>query len=248
MSEALTVPTESAVQPPEHKMLVALSPQEVPAAQQQLKAWCEQKIASLVEQAKELCESIAIAEKQRWQRSTLKKHLKLNEDEQTYYRKILAAVEEGYLIVPNFDVEIMAVRVSEGAVPPESRARWRPTGLQRADPELLPVGEGEYVNPAPVAVRRSVPEPNEQNPKNRESYYFNTDEFRDMQFPVVGVKPIILDATALALSRKVFDSIGVVTGRKQDPVVIGTIYNPRDRYRNKRVSFFIAWWFSTDSL
>jgi hypothetical protein len=217
--------------------------------QAELKAWCAAKIQSLRAEALELQESSDIAKRRLWQWQSLARAASEKRAEMEYYGKILAAVEEGYLIVPNFDVDVMAVKVHpdlEDA--PASRNRWRPSSLDNVAPDVrMPVGVGKYVSPQPAHVVQHYDE--SKDPNKREMVrYFVAHGLRSPKFPVVGVKPIVLEATALAMSKQIFDQIGVVTGKRQDPVVIGTIFHPKDRFRQRRVSFFVAWWFDTRTL
>lgn len=237
------------VDAPDNLFLVALAPSDVPKAQAQLRDWCQATIASLRVEQSDLLDSAATAKRNNWQHSTLTRKAQEKTAEIEYYQKILAAVEEGYLIVPNFDVEVMAVKVHPDAdTPPHSRDSWSPRGLTQVDADIsMPAGYGQYVSPRPthrLAYRDESKDPN----KTQIVRYFVSKGLAAPKFPVVGVKPIILEATAHAMSKLIFDQIGVVTGKKQDPVVIGTIFHPGDRSRQRRVSFFVAWWLDTRSL
>ncbi len=253
MSKALTVQgaVVEAPEPPNLRM-VALTPGDVGKAQADLAAWCDKKIASLRAESDELDEALKIALKNRWRRSTYEKCLNLTAKWIMYYEKIKAASLEGHLIVPNFDVEVMAVRVSR------VKPRFLIEGHQGdrvnlVRPELLPVGEGRYVDDVNVVEHRTHTVPDGKG-GTREIHRYSPVEFDDeVDFPVIGVKPIILEATALAMSKKIFDRIGVVTGKKTDPVVVGQIIDPRGSITRwhqptKFVSFFIAWWLDTDML
>jgi hypothetical protein len=72
-----------------------------------------------------------------------------------YYEKIKAAVEAGYLIVPNFPIDVFAVRVKrakqrEATATYEYRADYK-----TAKAELLPAGEGRYVDDTIYTVNES---------------------------------------------------------------------------------------------
>src|SRR5512146_188052 len=59
-----------------------------------------------------------------------------------FYKKVQAALDAGYYIVPPFDVQLFAIRVKRGSgPPPDTGARyWR-----REEPmKALPAGGGEY--------------------------------------------------------------------------------------------------------
>lgn len=51
------------------------------------------------------------------------------------------------------------------------------------------------------------------------------------------------------MALRVFDQLGVIQHeRKRDPIIVGQIVDPRDKYRNRVVSFFVAWWLNTETL
>lgn len=236
---------------PGNLRMVALTPSDVTAEQGKLITWCQQKMASLSSDKKELEESLAIAVKNRWRQTTLKKHIALHEKRIVYYDKIRAASEAGYLIVPNFDVEVMAVRTKR------LNPKWACESYQGSDkvglarPDILPVGQGAYVDDKNIVEHREFTNKNDKGVTTTHRY--TPIGFNDPDFPVLAVKPILLEATALAMSKKIFDRIGVVTGKKTDPVVVGQIIDPRGgltQWHQPRrvVTFFIAWWLDTDML
>ncbi len=234
--------------PPENLHLVALAPSDIPATQQAITNWCEEKIASLAVERSDFLDHARIAEKNEWQSKGLRAAAQRTQRTIEYYEKVKAAVAEGYLIVPNFPVEVLAVRVSRRR--PEHEVENQPGYLSNVKPDLSGVGEGRNVSPRPTYQAVPYTRPDPQDPKKTEERYrYVTDEYGDVAgFPMLAVKPVVVAATARAMALKVFDDIGVVTGRKQDPVVVGRIYDPRDRWRQKFATFFIAWWFETRAL
>jgi hypothetical protein len=77
---------------------------------------------------------------------------------------------------------------------------------------------------------------------------FTPGEFEDVEFPMTLVKPQVLDATAKAMARKIFDQIGVLPNRraKGDPILVGLIIPPHRRH--EPLTFFISWWLNTNDL
>lgn len=64
------------------------------------------------------------------------------------------------------------------------------------------------------------------------------------RFPV---KPQIIEATGRALSKKIFDWLGVAPSyRAVDPMVIGCIKHWKKH--QGPLHFFVAWWLDTDTL
>ena len=240
----------------ENRHLVALTPAELPAVQAELADWCLQKMRGLGQEYRELSANLAVAKRNRWSRGGLITAVRNTKNRIQYYRKIRTAVQAGYLIVPNFPIEVMAVRVNREAKP--QRIGRFDSDVNTAEPEVLPVGVGRYVNEITFTHSTKVRE--QQNGKDvvvdrRESGDYNDE----VDFPVIGVKPIIMEATERAMSLKLFDRIGIANHsgstssyaqRRADPIVIGQIVEPKykGKWNEKVVSFFVAWWLNTDAL
>jgi hypothetical protein len=224
--------------------LVALSPTDIPAAQAEIAEWCRRKIHELQVQRSDFIDNARIAAEHQWQFRSLEAAAKRCERTISYYEKIAAAVSEGFLIVPNFDVEVIAVRTDRRKPnrnePHEARAR------------LLPVGEGRYVDDKPHIRTEAYQATDYQNKPVTRTRDLATRFDENLDFPVLAVKPIVMEATARAMAFKIFDRIGVVTGKREDPVVVGQIIDPRHPYRYqgrpKVVTFFVAWWLDSRTL
>lgn len=226
--------------------LVALSPSDMPAAQTALVAWCDRKIEQVQGIVADLKHNFAIATKNRWSpRHTLAKAITREEQRIAFYGKIKAAVEAGYLIIPNFPVDAFAVRVREGSKPRWMQGEWRTNRLVDAQPQALPAGEGHYVDDQKVVEDHSHTDPN-----GKAHRHLTTNAYdEDIDFPLVDVKPVILQAAERAMALRIFDSIGVVRERKkEDPILVGTVYDHSGRDKQKRVTFFLAWWLDLESL
>lgn len=234
--------------------LVALTPSDVPAQQAQLVGWCDRTLKELHQDLSDCDDNMRIAMEHAWATANLERAYQKLKRRITYIEKIKAASEHGYLIVPNFDVEVMAVRVrtdrqqhAEGA---DSATSYTPSApnLPPVRADLLAVGDGMYVDDALARTKTRWHTPDGKGGSEKHVLVKSTG-YDTVDFPVVMVKPLVMDATALAMSRKIFDRIGVVTGRKEDPIVVGQIIDPRQPGskwgRPKVVSFFIAWWFDT---
>lgn len=247
--------------------LVALTPQDVPAAQTEIARWCHARIVELGGELREARQNLRdvkrlmLGSPKAWQNVVKRTTAKM-----IYYAKIQAAVRLGYLIVPNFPTEIIAVRVNRSAPRAIEGEVW-PREINEAQPELnLPPGAGRYVD--------------ETNPHRDLSYdaqiknaagqlitqrkrWMRVDTYDEtVDFPASLVKPIILEATERALALKLFDRVGVAHGngtvslkrRKSDPIVIGHIIDgsqPKSKWMQdypKYTSFFIAWWLDKDMI
>ena len=232
-------------EPEDNLTLVALTPGDMSEQQRALSAWCDRKIA-LVE--RELGTWAALQDEAMaggFKHTTYTAGLNRTAKRVDYYKKIKAAVDAGYLIVPNMPTVTFAVRVGR-AKPPRKESDYQSTAAQ-ATPELLPAGEGRYVDDA------NFTEP-EQYTKNdyagkpvERTRYFSTAFDDDVDFPLRGVMPEVLRATSRAMALRLFDQLGVVRNDGgRDPIVVGQLLDPCGTRR--LTTFFVAWWLNTADL
>lgn len=108
----------------------------------------------------------------------------------------------------------------------------------------LPEGKGKYENPFPVVERWT-----DEYQDGKKELYSQATEWGEMEFPVSMIKPEIIEATNRAMALKLFDQFGVCPKtRNEDPIIVGQIVNKGTGYRNKIISFMIAWHFDTKVL
>jgi hypothetical protein len=116
--------------------------------------------------------------------------------------------------------------------------------------QLLPVGEGEYVNPNPIVYQQQHERPNAKGEKVTVTTRWPT-EYRDITFPVAIARPEILTQAGQAMALKVFDEVGVAVNTrrwsgKSDPILLGHLRNPvRGR---PGVTCFLGWYFDLRAL
>lgn len=224
--------------------LVALTPAEMPAAQHALCQWCDMKVAALRQEKRDLegalQEGVAAGMKTGAWTATIAR----TERRITYYEKLKAAVAAGYLIVPNFPINIFAVRVKRAKQPEKTYdSRW--AGF-RAKPELLPVGEGRYVDEA-LTYRDDSRVERLPDGKEKHVREYTTQDYDAVDFPVTLVKPSIVERTRIAMAARIFDQMGIVQNTSgRDPIVVGQILDPRGNGRC--CTFFVAWWLDTSTL
>lgn len=226
----------------EEQALVALTPAEMVPAQQHLLDWCGRKIATLKVEQKELEEHAHIARANGWKLSALTAALNRTARRITYYENMRVAVGEGFLMVPNMPIDVLAVRVNREK-PPEtiSNSSW---GFEATPQANLPAGEGRYVDDQ--VVYRDESHTTMVNGKEQLVRRFVADDYDEVDLPFRGVKPVVLDATARAMALKVFDRIGVVRNGGRDPIIVGQLLDPRGNRR--MATFFIAWYVNTADL
>lgn len=258
--------------PPETH-LTALNPLEMQAAQGDLKAWLEQKLTVIERDIVEANAALNEAKRNGWATAALTSARNRAIDDETFYNKILIAVEAGHTIIPDFPIQVFAVRRHEDD-PRETNTflnlvSGRDTyigGTVEAD--CAPAGAGEYRNPqretwdqvqenkAPGAQERKEPR-----------YYTRVTRtgrpVGPISFPSMTARSPIMRATSEAMKEKVFDQVGVChptvavaasrqvqsgAARAGDPLVIGQILHKRVGSKQKVVSFIIAWYLNLDEL
>jgi hypothetical protein len=233
--------------------LVALDAGDMPGVQSQLIGWCQTRIIQLGSELKDFRQNLRQAKQMHWRRSSWERLISKTKAKMIYYVKVKTAVEAGYVVIPNFPAEILAVRVEKGSGPGYKTGSY-PTQINETKPDLrLPPGEGKYVDEMLPTYDSSYTGPDNKVVKrvSRHGHYNHTPDF-----PMALVKPIILDATRRAMAFRVFDRIGLAHGgsdmskarRKSDPLVVGQILDPADQYRQKRVTFFVAWWVRVEDI
>lgn len=245
--------TSPVVQKPDGNIAVtALVPEQMSSCQSALVGWCQQKIADMRGEAVELRGAFEQAKAKKWKTSVLQRHASLAEKRIVFYEKMLAALEHGFVIVPNFPVGMFAVRKEEGTNPDCRYYNYVRVGYGRPSheqiPDKLPEGEGEYQNPFP-----HVYDYGRKTENNVEFVKTMPHSWKELEFPVAMAKPEIMQATDRAMALKIFDQFGILpkevvkTGRAtRDPIIVGQLIDPRSTtYNQKLVTFMIAWHLDT---
>lgn len=228
--------------------LTAVLPQEMIGAQKQLIAWCDNKVAAIKIESEELRQAVDHAKRSKWKSGTLQTQYNKSVKRMEYYEKIKSALEQGFYIVPNFPIQLFAIRKGKTKEPKgfeRDSVSWGRRNFEQKAQEL-PEGDGVYRNPFPIVYR-------EEKKKSDGTLYIESypgawDEF---EFPINMAKPQIMSVTQTALALKIFDRVGVmpsVRKKKEDPVIIGQIINKSGAYSEKVVSFMIAWHLNTNVL
>lgn len=236
--------------------VIAETPLEMRESNQQLIAWCEQKIKALRVDHIELDAAYKSALAKKWKSSTLKRHAELAKKRIEFYRKIKTALEHGFFIVPTFPVRVFAVRTTKDkplALVSVTNNHWD-SATHEQKPNPLPEGEGEYKNPFPVVWHRNLTSqlPEDERIKGKEKHEYFGKDYQEMDFPINMARPRIMEATSRAMALKLFDDFGVLPSpyRKADPMIIARIKDPRPKGwgEGKTVSFIIAWSLDTRTI
>ena len=226
----------------EDMVVVARNPAEMQVAQRQLVDWAAKKIEEKKAQWMELQENYEIAVKNKWRSSTLQRNAANAKKEMEYYEKVHAALDAGYCIIPNMDIDVFAIRTTRKKPKAGYGSQWANREQKSSRPAI---GDGRYVDAAPVELVET------KKVQNREGQMVTqhnawADSFQEVDFPFKMAKPQILDSTAKAMAMRVFDDIGVLPKRTRrgDPMVVGRIVH-RKGYTDHTMSFLITWFVDT---
>lgn len=251
-SESAVVPAATPIVQKEDGNIActALVPNDMTGCQDALVAWCRNKLAATQQEAKELSDAFEHAKAKKWKAEPIRKHAKLASRRVVFYAKMLAALEQGFVIIPNFPVSMFAIRKSDQAQPQGyalvKAGSYLPTFTQES--EELPAGVGEYRNPEPNTY---VGTPQKVHNSPFEHTATRAQSWDDLEFPLTMAKPEIMQATDRAMALKIFDEMGILPAElpgqkraKGDPIIVGRLNDPRGR----TVTFMIAWHLDTRML
>lgn len=230
----------------EGELVVAENPGEMQKAQATVLTWADAKLQAAKQDLLEARECHKTATQAGWNKAPFSKRVRTAELTVNYYEKVVAAIEEGYCIVPNFPVTLLAIRVLADLPDVNVHTPGYNPGLVELDgaDSDAAVGEGEYIDPQ-VKVRENHWLQEKDAAGKVTQRWWKADEFRDVSLPVKFMKPRVLDATKHAMEMKIFDEVGALPARKKtDPVMIGRIVGPK----GKSLSFLISWFIGKEDL
>jgi hypothetical protein len=239
VTELMVVPTEPLVH------LVARNALEMKDSQHHLKDWLQRKLTQIDAEITEIQTAIDYAKSHKW---SVKAHQSQKSRALTgrvFYEKILDAVEAGYTVVPEFPIDVFAIRVDRtNPVQGDAYSTYGKPALSEEQPDVLSSGEGEYVSELPKA--RHWDSQHDDGKDGKVTHHnVSAIAFADIAFPIAIARPEIMDATAQAMALKVFDRIGICpksATRKRDPMIIGQILLKQSWYGSYReVNFLIGW-------
>lgn len=236
---------------PMELQLVAHSREQMAAAQTKLIDWAQRKIDEQKLESEEASKAKTVAlaagfDTGPFHRSHLKAVRLID-----FYEKLKAAFSAGYVLIPDFPVDVFAIRTNK-RYPAAQESRYR-NDTRNQSSEGPSLGEGEYVDSDPTICKGSTY--HEENHKKElvPVQFWKADEFKDViDFPMSIAKAAVMDDVACAMQQKIFDEIGVLPNRRQikkDPIVVGIIRDPRSStYNKRRVMFLLAWYLDTRTL
>lgn len=231
--------------------VIATSPKDMEQAQRSLILWCARKIQAIKHELTEAASQLELHRTNKWNTTGWRSEILRKERRAEFYRKIKMALEAGYYIVPPFPIDIFAIRVDR-ASPHEYASTHADNHDQPA--QVLPAGEGRYVDPKPVRSTWVDNEKQRDGTTKAVTHYYASD-YSAVDFPFKLARAEIKEATSKAMKLKLFDRLGVLPRvRKPDPIVCGQILIPdRKHYRwaqeqREAITFFVAWWLDTRTL
>lgn len=254
MTDLVDAPDMLALPPPtEDVVVLAKNPAEVIEAQHQLLTWAESKVEQMKAKLAEAELSLQQSKKLKIRTAAWVQQVAEAKKAVTYYEKLREAIRAGYYIVPNFPVQVIALKTSA------KKASVLYGRVQDPQTESPPLGEGRYVSPEPVVKWR-------YDAERERSVPVSATLNETFDFPFKLVKPKILSDLSEAVKLGIFDEIGVfpvVTPPKAkedrplpaplpalpagDPMVVGIIKR-KVRSKVHQVSFLISWWIDTRDL
>lgn len=218
---------------------------EMVKAQQRTIEGMKLKIKKEQLRAQELADNLEVAKKNKWRTDTLKRHVGYAQERVVFYQKIVLALEAGYQIIPDMDLEVFAVRTTRTRPLPGEKTSTYKWGHNLDDHKTNtpPPGAGEYVSAGRGMMNEDQTEKDDGKGGKTIVYHKSWSDFAEPEFPFQLVKTEVLDMTAAAMQKKIFDELGVLPRtRGADPIVAGRVNlkgnNPR---QTKRVSFMVAW-------
>lgn len=235
-------------------VLSATTPVEMQECQLGLIEWCRRKILAVRADAEDLMAAFREAKQRKWKTSTLQRHAGLAAKRVQFYEKIMAALENGFILVPNFPVQMFAIRTDRDEPKRDYytyQSSYKPNPNKEQKGEALPAGEGEYQNPFPVVVQK-IHQQSDGKGGTKTLWETWAEAWADLDFPINMAKAHIMQATDNAMALKIFDELGVLPSpyKKKDPLIVGRIRDPRasKHDRDGVVTFIVAWHLDTRTL
>lgn len=228
-------------------VVIARNPAEMQVAQQKLCDWAAGQVEKAMVEFKEMEDSLAQAKKCKWRTTGFVTNLRYARERLKYYTKVKAALDAGYVIVPNFDLDIFAIRTTKIKPKQETTyGRWgKPIPRDFENESDRPaLGDGEYRDPWPE-LTHTVKTIEAKDGSTHKENHADSKDWRDVDFPYKMAKPQILTDTSRAMAHHVFDKIGVTPHRNvrnQDPMIVGQITCKGRPGQDKDISFLITWW------
>lgn len=231
--------------------VIALNLPQLDAAHQQMIGWAKAQQVGVRAELAEERESLKIATHRKWATDPFKRRIARLEKRVQFFSKMEEALAAGFILIPNFDMDVFAIRTrAKTAVGGVREGRFN-NFVQPA--QLLASGQGRYVDPNPFIHTETDTVPDGKGGTKSQTHQWPTGLDEAVSFPLQMARPMLMTKAGEAMALKVFDEIGVArdtqwrrTGTRGDPFLVGRIGNP-NRGR-AAVSFFLGWSFDPSRL
>lgn len=232
-------------------VVVAKDTEQLNQSQVKLTEWAGKKVAKERAELKELQENLSIATTRKWRTTFLQKLVNEKKNLVKFYEKVEAALKAGYYIVPDFPMDVFAIRTTQRNVSRNKAIGVDYTPLvDNQDTNLPPVGQGRYESPdARIGFQRKKLEPAAPGRDPRTQNIRYAIDWGTIDFPFLATaKPDVIKATTAAMDKLIFDEMGVAPQQpRADPMVMGRVMY-RKGYTRRQVTFLVAWFLDTDEL
>lgn len=223
------------------RMLIATTPTAVTAAHDDAAKWARLKMHEVRLELAVERENLKSAERAKWATKPFKRNIAKLEARVTFYEKMVVAVDAGYHIVPNFYMDVFAMRTdAKRHIQKHEVAKYYVVRHFPQRPMALPAGDGRYISPQ-ASYTHWKESRTDNDGKGYKVNVSRSDGLRVPEFPMCMAKPEILAATERAQALAIFDEIGIARDQDPgcgDPMILGRI---RQKYGRPSLTFFIAW-------
>lgn len=227
-------------------MMTATDRPTLVGAHGNLEDWIGVKIAGLAAELVVSEAELDRAAERKWAVKPFERQIDRTRKHLAYLRKVKAALEAGYSIIPNLRLDLLAVRTNKHPKYLLQEVESRP----EVEAQKLPIGDGAFVNPSPEYRHWQISRPNSSGTGTHHVTLYETTDHAPVDVPHVLLKRDLADALHKALEEKLFDEIGIVQDSPRgDPVLVGRVLSPKASGWNRDgVAFFIGWWFDPKTL
>lgn len=242
----------------EHFTIIASKPSEMLDSQLNLIEWAKARLEKARADLAEREECLANAQKCKLRVKPWEKLVREAASSVHYYDKVLKAFQAGYFLVPEFPMQVIAVRTKRkrpGGKTLEWR-RWATNDQTTIEGQLLPAGEGRFVSSTATADTWSE-DIFKDGKVTGNKHYIKLTGFQAVDLPLRLVKPRILEDLDRARRAAIFDEIGILQPtpsrrksqrrRHPDPMLFGRVIRKvGSHYVTSQ--FLISWWVDTATL
>ena len=245
------------IDPDDDITVVASSQAQMESALKALSLKMEHRLTKLRAELADFERNLEIAKKNKLKQTTIVASIYKTRRRVEFYEKLKAAFDAGFVPIPDMDLDIFAVRTTRRKPKENTRtgsADWGGPRVPDQESNRPPLGEGVYVDVQAFNQSRHFEKtettPSGQHVTKKMIQRWASEFDEELNFPFVLAKPRILEATATALSHKIFDEVGVLPNRRRrhgDPMVVGRV-TLKEGWRRRNISFLITWFIDTREL